>query len=64
MTNITDNSRDEGAHYRIWVGGAGGNCRQQHDRGRAARRDFIVANTDAQALTMSRPSASFSWALR
>ena len=37
------------------VGGAGGECSQQHDHGWACTGvDFVVANTDAQALTMSK----------
>ena len=45
--------RDEGAYCLFGVGGAGGNAINNMIAARLQGVDFIVANTDAQALTMS-----------
>ena len=46
------------------VGGAGGNAVNNMITAGLQGVDFVVANTDAQALTCRRPSASCKWACR
>ena len=46
------------------TGGAGGNAVNNMITAGLQGVDFVVANTDAQALTCRRPSASFRWAWR
>ena len=54
MTNITD-IREMKARIMVFgVGGAGGNAVNNMIATGLQGVDFIVANTDAQALTMSR----------
>jgi cell division protein FtsZ len=43
------------------VGGAGGNAVNNMINAGLQGVDFVVANTDAQALTTSRPNASSRW---
>ncbi len=57
MTNITD-IREMKARITVFgVGGAGGNAVNNMIASGLEGVDFIVANTDAQALTMSRAAA-------
>ena len=46
------------------VGGAGGNAVNNMITAGLQGVDFVVANTDAQALRPRRPSASSRWACR
>ena len=46
------------------VGGAGGNAVNNMIVSGLVGVDFVVANTDAQALTSRAPSASSRWACR
>ena len=62
MTNITD-IREMKARITVFgVGGAGGNAVNNMIAAGLQGVDFVVANTDAQALTMSKASASSRWA--
>ena len=54
MTNITDIREMKARIVVFGVGGAGGNAINNMITTGLQGVDFIVANTDAQALTMSR----------
>src|ERR1700724_1906602 len=54
MTNITDIREMEARRFCFGVGGAGGNAVNNMIAAGLQGVDFIVANTDAQALTMSK----------
>jgi cell division protein FtsZ len=64
MTNITDIREMKARIIVFGVGGAGGNAVNNMIAAGLQGVDFIVANTDAQALTCRRPSASSRWAPR
>src|SRR6516164_4678378 len=56
MTNITDIRKMKARIIVLGVGGAGGNAVNNMIASGLQGVEFIVANTDAQALTMSRAS--------
>jgi cell division protein FtsZ len=57
MTSITDLSEMKARIIVFGVGGAGGNAVNNMIEAGLQGVDFIVANTDAQALTMSKALA-------
>jgi cell division protein FtsZ len=59
MTNITDIREMKARIVVFGVGGAGGNAINNMITAGLQGVDFIVANTDAQALTMSLAVAPF-----
>ncbi len=65
MTKITDISKMKARISVFGVGGAGGNAVNNMIAAGLQGVDFIVANTDAQALTTSKAErTSFKWVPR
>ena len=61
MTNITDIREMKARIIVFGVGGAGGNAVNNMIAAGLQGVDFIVANTDAQALTMSKAKRIRPW---
>ena len=61
MTNITDIRKMKARIAVFGVGGAGGNAVNNMIATGLQGVDFVAANTDAQALTMSKATSS-RWA--
>src|SRR5260370_30426764 len=61
MTNITDIREMKARIIVFGVGGAGGNAVNNMIAAGLPGVDFIVANTDAQALTMSKAKRLIQW---
>ena len=64
MTGITDIREMKARILVFGVGGAGGNAVNNMIASGLQGVEFIVANTDAQALTCRGPSALSRWAPR